>query len=143
MAIKFYRLKEPGGFMSNYWKARMFIYGRWWNWVEAPYQSAKTNVLVEKEAIWKVEKANDARLLGQKVSMVPDWEQLKRGIMKECCMAKFLQHPELRKQLMKTGSEELIEDSKIDWFWGCGADGTGQNVLGQVLMEIREYLRDE
>ena len=143
MAIKFYRLKDPGGFMSNYWKARMFIYGRWWNWVEAPYQAAKTNVMAEKDAIWKAEKANDSRLLGQKVTIVPDWDFLKRDIMRECCMAKFLQHPELRKQLMETGTEELIEDSPIDWYWGCGKDGTGQNVLGQVLMEIRQYLQGE
>lgn len=143
MAIKFYRLKEPGGFMSNYWKARMFIYGRWWNWTEAPYQSAKTNVQTEKDAIWRAERANDSRLLGQKVTMVPDWDVLKREIMKECCMAKFLQHPDLRQQLMATGTEELIEDSPVDFFWGCGADGTGQNVLGQVLMEIRSALQGE
>jgi ribA/ribD-fused uncharacterized protein len=143
MAIKFYRLKDPGGFMSNYWKARMFIYGRWWNWNEAPYQSAKTNVMAEKDTIWKAEKANDSRLLGQKVTIVPDWEHLKRDIMKECCLAKFLQHSDLRKQLMETGTEELIEDSPIDAWWGCGKDGTGRNELGKILMEIRQYLQGE
>jgi ribA/ribD-fused uncharacterized protein len=75
--------------------------------------------------------------------MRPDWDEYKRFVMKECCMAKFLQHPELRKQLMDTGDEELMEDSPVDWYWGCGADGTGKNVLGQVLMEIREELKGE
>jgi ribA/ribD-fused uncharacterized protein len=143
MTIKFYKLKDPGGFMSNYWKARMFIYGRWWNWVEAPYQSAKTNVQSEKEAIWQATKANDSRLLGQNVTMVSDWDMLKREVMKECCMAKFLQHPDLRKQLMETGTQELIEDSPYDSYWGCGVDGTGKNVLGQVLMEVRDTLQGE
>lgn len=143
MAIKFYRTKDPYGFMGNYYKARFFIYGRWWNCVEAPYQAMKTFDKDEQEAIWKAEKSNDARLLGQKVTMRPDWDQVKRSVMKECVMAKFLQHPELRKQLMETGTEELIEDSPIDWYWGCGKDGTGQNVLGQVLMEIREELKGE
>lgn len=143
MSIKFYRTKDPHGYLGNFYRARMFIYGRWWNWVEAPYQSAKTPILEEKVSIWKTEKAMESRLLGQKVMMVPNWDQIKRDVMKECCVAKFLQHPELRKQLMDTGNEELIEDSPVDWYWGCGADGTGQNVLGQVLMEVRTELAGE
>jgi len=143
MSIKFYRTRDPHGYLGNYYRARMFMYGRWWNWNEAPYQSAKTIVQAEKDAIWEATKANDTRLLGQKVTMRPDWDQVKRSVMKECCMAKFLQHSELRKQLIETGTEELIEDSPVDWYWGCGKDGTGQNVLGQVLMEIRTELQGE
>src|ERR1700679_3988926 len=123
MAIKFYKTKEPYGFMNNYYKARFYIYGRWFNDVETAYQSQKTNVISEKEAIWQCTKPNDARLLGQKVSMVSDWDQIKREVMKECCLAKFLQHSDLRFQLMDTGTQDLVEDSKIDFFWGCGADG--------------------
>lgn len=142
MAIKFYRTKDPYGFMGNYYKARFFVYGRWWDWSEAPYQAAKTSVQSEIDEIWSAKKANDTRLLGQKVTMRPDWDQVKRQVMKEVVTAKFLQHPELLKQLMETGDEELIEDSPVDWYWGCGADGTGQNMLGKVLMEIRTELRD-
>lgn len=143
MAIKFYKTKEPYGFMSNYYKSRMFFNGRWWNWSEAPYQAAKTNVQSEIDEMWSAPKANDTRLLGQKVTMRSDWDQVKRQIMKEVCTAKFLQHPELRRQLMETGTEELIEDSPVDWYWGCGKDGTGKNVLGEVLMEIRQELKGE
>lgn len=143
MAIKFYRTKDPYGFLGNFYCARMYIYGRWWSWVEAPYQAMKTDVPEERDAIWAATKAMEARNLGQKVTMRSDWDQVKRAVMKECCMAKFLQHSDLREQLVDTGTEELIEDSKIDWFWGCGKDGTGQNVLGQVLMEIRSELQGE
>jgi ribA/ribD-fused uncharacterized protein len=143
MAIKFYKIKDPHGYMSNYKKARFFIYGRWWNWVEAPYQAQKTFVPEEYDAIHQATNNNDSRLLGQKVTMRPDWDQVKRQVMKECVLAKFLQHKDLRDQLMATGDEELIEDSPIDYYWGCGADGSGQNVLGQVLMEVRRELRGE
>jgi hypothetical protein len=44
---------------------------------------------------------------------------------------------------MQTGHEELIEDSPIDFGWGCGADGSGQNKLGQILMRIRRELDGE
>ena len=143
MSISFYRIKEPGGFMSNFYPSRMFIYGRWWNWSEAPYQSCKTYLLSEKQAIWEAKTAKQSRELGQKVTMIPNWDQLKREVMKEVCMAKFLQHPSLRKMLMETGTEELIENSPVDWYWGIGADETGQNILGHVLMEIRTALQGE
>lgn len=143
MSIKFYRTREVYGFMSNYYKSRMFFNGRWWNWSEAPYQAAKTNIQSEIDAIWKAEKANDTRLLGQKVTMRPDWDQVKYQVMKDICVAKFLQHPELRSQLMATGDEELIEDSPIDFYWGCGSDGSGKNMLGKLLMEIRNELKGE
>lgn len=143
MAIKFYRTKDPHGYLGNFYRARFFIYGKWWDCVEAPYQAEKTDIQTEKDEIRLAKKPMDARNLGQKVTMRPDWDIAKRRVMKECVMAKFLQHPDLRKQLLETGTEELIEDSPIDWYWGCGSDGKGQNVLGQVLMEVRSELKDE
>lgn len=143
MAIKFYKIKDPHGYMSNYKKARFFIYGRWWNWVESAYQAQKTSVPEEYDVIWSAKTNNDSRLLGQKVTMRPDWEQVKYQVMKECVLAKFLQHKDLRDQLIATSDEELIEDSAIDWYWGCGADGTGKNMLGKVLMEVRKELQGE
>lgn len=143
MTINFYKINDPYGFMSNYKKARFFIYDRWWNWVEAPYQAKKTIVQSEYDMIWKAKSNNDSRLLGQKVTMRPDWDEVKYSVMKECVMAKFLQHKDLRSQLIDTGYEELIEDSPTDYFWGCGKDGTGKNMLGKVLMEVRDELQGE
>ena len=143
MTIKFYKTNEPYGFLNNFVRTRMFIYGRWWNWVEAPFQAAKTFIKEEQDIIWLAERPKIARDLGQKVTLRPDWEQVKRSIMKECVMAKFLQHADLRSQLISTQNEEIIENSPIDWYWGCGKDGTGKNVLGQILMEVREELKGE
>lgn len=143
MTIKFYKIKDPHGYMSNYKKARFFIYGRWWNWVEAPYQAQKTSNADEYEFIWKARTNIEARELGQKVTVREDWEEIKVRVMKECVIAKFLQHKDLRDQLMTTGNEEIVEDSNVDWFWGCGADGSGKNMLGKVLMEVRDELQGE
>jgi N-glycosidase YbiA len=143
MTIKFYKTREPYGCFSNYYKSRFFVFGRWWNWSEAPYQAAKTNIESEIVQIHQAIKANDTRLLGQQVTIRPDWDEVKYEIMKEVCKAKFLQCHDLRKILMDTGDEELIEDSKVDYYWGCGADGSGKNMLGKVLMELREELKGE
>jgi ribA/ribD-fused uncharacterized protein len=141
MTIKFYKIKEPHGYMSNFKRAPMFLWNRWWNNVEAPYQAAKTIDPNEYVTIWEATSAREARDLGQKVKMRDDWDQIKYDIMKECVLAKFVQHHDLLEQLLETGDEELIEDSPVDWFWGCGADGTGKNMLGKALMEIRTLLR--
>jgi len=37
----------------------------------------------------------------------------------------------------------LIEDSKMDGFWGIGAKGNGKNMLGRLLMEVREQITKE
>jgi ribA/ribD-fused uncharacterized protein len=144
MALKFYKLKDPGGYMSNYYKARFYIYYRWWDTVEHAYQAQKCALGSEYDAIHQTKKANDARLLGQKVQMREHWDDIhKDRVMLECVLAKFLQHKDIRDQLMATGDEELIEDSPVDSYWGCGADGTGKNKLGKILMKIREDLKGE
>ena len=43
--------------------------------------------------------------------------------------------------LLATGAEVLIEDAPDDYFWGRGADGTGANNLGKILMALRSLLR--
>lgn len=43
----------------------------------------------------------------------------------------------LRDLLLSTNSKNLIEASPYDYYWGCGNDGSGQNRLGKLLMELR------
>ena len=97
----------------------------------------------QQKEINLVKKANDARLLGQKVTLRPDFNEVKDQLMKTCLLAKFRHHPDLKLQLLDTGDNELIEDSKVDAYWGIGEDGNGQNKLGKLLMEIRSELRNE
>jgi len=39
-----------------------------------------------------------------------------------------------------TGDAELVEHSHNDRYWADGGDGSGQNRLGQLLMELRAQL---
>jgi len=142
MTIKFYKTNEPYGFLNNFKKAPMFIYGRLWKNVEAAYQAQKTLVSEEYDSIWNAPHPQTARDLGQTVTMRPDWDQIKVQVMHDCVYAKFSQNNDLKQQLLDTGDEELIEDSPIDAFWGCGPNGDGQNNLGKVLMQIRSELKN-
>lgn len=143
MIIKFYKSNKPYGNLNNFKMARMFIYGRWWNNVEAAYQSRKAVDAADIDKIANAKTPREARDLGQKIKIRSDWDEIKSNIMYECVMAKFLQHKELRIELLKTAPAELVEDSPVDSYWGCGLDGTGKNMLGKILMRVRQELSGE
>jgi len=69
--------------------------------------------------------------------------EVKYDIMKKALRAKFTQHKDLKKILLETGDAELIENAPKDYQWGCGSKGTGLNLLGKALMDIREELNGE
>ena len=54
---------------------------------------------------------------------------------------KFKQNSEILEILLNTGNEELIEATTDDYYWGCGKDGNGKNMLGKILMETREMFK--
>jgi ribA/ribD-fused uncharacterized protein len=62
--------------------------------------------------------------------------------MREAIRFKFTNHEDIKEILLSTGEDELVEDSPIDYYWGIGADGTGKNMLGKLLMELRTDLKN-
>ena len=63
------------------------------------------------------------------------------AIMRKALVAKFTQHDDLRAILLGTGDAQLVEHTTNDSYWGDGGDGSGKNRLGQLLMSVREELR--
>jgi N-glycosidase YbiA len=61
--------------------------------------------------------------------------------MRTAVMAKFAQHEDLRVLLLSTGDAKLVEHTDNDDYWGDGGDGSGKNMLGRILMQVRESLR--
>jgi ribA/ribD-fused uncharacterized protein len=47
----------------------------------------------------------------------------------------------MRAVLLGTGDAKLVEHTERDAYWGDGGDGSGQNRLGQILMQVRDELR--
>ena len=70
-----------------------------------------------------------------------DWESVKVSVMTEAVRAKFTQHDDIRSILLSTGDAKLVEHTANDDYWGDGGDGSGKNMLGQILMRIRTELR--
>lgn len=82
------------------------------------------------------------------------WEKTCRTIVKRGVKAKFVQNEDIRETLLSTGSALLAECSPYDRKWGIGIDinapdwleiskWKGKNLLGRILMEVREELRQE
>jgi ribA/ribD-fused uncharacterized protein len=69
------------------------------------------------------------------------WERIKVDVMRLTLEHKF-SDPHLRQRLLDTGTDEIIEDSPDDSFWGGSLPG-GLNTMGKLLMEHREKLRGE
>lgn len=73
----------------------------------------------------------------------PDWDSVRVRIMKWCLRVKLLQHQiKFRELLRATEMRPIVEESIKDQFWGAKPcdDGflRGKNVLGRLLMEVRE-----
>jgi hypothetical protein len=55
----------------------------------------------------------------------------------------FEQHPKLRELLLSTGETRIVEHTSNDSYWGDGGDGSGRNMLGRILMEVRDALQSD
>jgi ribA/ribD-fused uncharacterized protein len=143
MTIYFYTAREePYGSFSNFSRHGIDLDGARWPTVEHYFQAQKFAGTSYANKIRIAFTPKQAADLGRSRQhpLRPDWEQVKDEIMLKAVRRKFELHTQLRKLLLATSSEELIENSPSDYYWGCGSDGSGQNKLGQILMRVRMEL---
>jgi ribA/ribD-fused uncharacterized protein len=73
-----------------------------------------------------------------------DWDTEKTRIMRSGLLAKFSASSALRRKLLATGDapieSTLEEEMRVKGFWDIGADGAGDNYMGQILMSVRSEL---
>ncbi len=143
--IKFYHVDDEYGCFSNFAPYPISLEGKVWPTSEHYFQAQKFLDEVHREAIRNVKSPMIAARMGRsrKRPLRPDWETVKDGVMRTAVLAKFSQHPEIREILLSTGDAQLVEHTTNDRYWGDGGDGSGKNMLGQILMSVREELRHE
>jgi N-glycosidase YbiA len=142
MTIRFYSTKSAFGEFSNFAAFPFILDGKEWPTSEHYFQAQKFTNEGYREQIRQAPSPMIAARLGRsrKVPIRRDWEDVKLEIMRAAVRRKFATHPALTSLLLSTGSEELVEAAPNDSFWGCGANGAGQNWLGRILMELRQEL---
>jgi len=141
--IRFYRVSEEHGCFSNFSRHSLWLKGKRWPTAEHYFQAQKFAGTEHEEAIRMAKTPRIAADMGRdrKKPLRRDWEAVRDDVMREAVRAKFTQHADLRVILLATGTALLVEHTVNDAYWGDGGDGSGRNMLGRILMEVREELR--
>jgi ribA/ribD-fused uncharacterized protein len=130
--------------LSNFWPCEVEMFGTWYPSAEHAYQASKClNIVDRMRFTQKSMKPGEAKRLGQLVERRPDFEERKLWLMKRVLEQKFDPNvnPELTRKLLATENRPLIEGNHWgDVFWGV-CKGRGENRLGQLLMEVRQFYR--
>jgi N-glycosidase YbiA len=139
---------------SNFHQRAVSFDGDWYRTNEHAFQAMKTLDPAERSQIRQAKSPGQAKRLGGPaskggiVTLRADWEQVKQGIMLDLCRQKF-GRPPLSNVLLATNDEQIVEaNTWHDNIWGdctCSgcADKPGQNLLGKILMQIREELKTD
>jgi len=97
-----------------------------------------------------------AKDLGRKVKGYDEkeWEKVRENMMYKAISLKFASSLELQEKLLDTGNKILVEGTPMDPVWGVMVhwkddrilderNWKGQNLLGKVLMRVRQDLKNE
>jgi ribA/ribD-fused uncharacterized protein len=146
--IRFYRASEkPYGAFSNLFRREIEFEGDRYVTSEHAYQAGKARKPEVKA--WLMQAPSPALLAMAAHGLyywdvAPGWSKLKFDRMRRVLRCKFSQHSDLQELLLSTGDARLVEsateDNAVNRLWG-EVNGVGQNMLGVMLMELREELR--
>lgn len=129
----------PHRFLSNFWIEPDGTF------VEYEYQRAKCANFQDREIFdTLIQKGTltpqQAKAIGRRVEIREDWEDVRVSIMLFYVTKKFKDHQDLLWRLKQTRPSRLIEGNTWgDTFWGV-CNGRGQNMLGEILMQVRDEL---
>jgi ribA/ribD-fused uncharacterized protein len=144
MPVYFYSTIDEYGCFSNFSPHGFELDGVCWPTIERYFQAQKFAGTEYEGLIRQAKPPKQARSLGRRRDwpLREDWETVKIDLKRRAVRRKFETHDDIRALLIVTGDEELIENAPNDYCWGCGRFGSGQNMLGKILIEVRESLRE-
>ncbi len=156
-----HRPREDGSIgpscLSQWWQAPFTVDGLTFGTAEHHMMWGKATLFGDEDVAARILAAShprDVKKLGRTVRGFDQdrWAEARFDIVVRGNVAKFGQHRELRRFLLDTGDQVLVEASPVDRVWGTGlaADDSrsgnprrwlGLNLLGFALMETRSILR--
>lgn len=155
--IFFWKEDKPNGYLSNWYPAKFNVGIDFVNSKQF-LMFQKALLFKDKDAVDKIMDTSDPAKIkkyGREVKNFDEkvWNGYKKRFMLHGLYNKFSQNPELKEKLLATGDKILVEASPYDKVWGIGLGPTdndrfdeskwkGENLLGQCLMEVRDFLRN-
>lgn len=129
-------------YLSNFYERPVTYDGITYKNNEATFQAQKC-ISYEDRKRFSDLNASEAKRLGRKVSLRPDWESIKVDVMTNIVHAKFEQNKDLAEKLCNTDTAFLEEGNTWgDRIWGT-VNENGKNLLGHILMSERDYLKEQ
>lgn len=145
------------GFLSNFYPSKFIVDNNTFNCNEQYFMKKKQELFDSSNiklaaSIMNETNPKNIKKFGRQVNYYNDeiWNKHKIKIMYDGALAKFSQNPELKTKLLATGEKILVEASPYDRIWGIGfnkddaiknKEKWGQNLLGQVLMQVRNEFK--
>lgn len=151
--------EEVGKFCFSQWFESPFtVENKTYNTSEHWMMAQKALLFDDKPTFEKIlvaDKPGEAKELGRQVIGFDEqiWIEKRFEIVKVGNIHKFNQNPVFADYLIKTGDRILVEASPVDMVWGIGLSQDsndidniyawrGLNLLGFVLMEVRDFLKE-
>lgn len=139
---------DPDDPLASYSPHGFVLDGLEWKTAEHYYQATKFSgayfVRVSRQATPELAtKTGDsifARFIGKRNN---NWKEKRQVMMTRAVYTKCCRHPDVAAALLATGDKKIVDCSSYDYFWGIGRDGRGENTYGQVLMNVRNKLRED
>ena len=128
------------------WSPHPFVLeDREWPTVEHYFQAMKFEDPVYQEKIRQADTPKQARKLGRTrfKKIRRDWKKVKGVFMTRALYTKCKTYTNVAEALLATEDQRLVENSTYDYYWGCGRDRRGNNMYGQILMNVRAKLKQE
>jgi ribA/ribD-fused uncharacterized protein len=144
--------------LSNFHSMNIKIEGNTYNCNEQYFQMSKAQFFGDQQTVDKIMQETDPakmNTLGKQVKGFKKdiWKRQAKKVLKRANEAKFLQHPNAKDTLLATGQKRLGEGSP-DPVYGIGMylssktaldpnKWSGDNLMGQILTEIRGTMMDD
>lgn len=132
---------------QHYWLAAAFPCPIWvedtlFTSLVHAYQALKTDDKAYRALIRQTAAtASEAKRLGKKAPLRPDWDRIKIGERLKVIRSKYDMSPVLASKLKETGQQDLINTTFDNrFFWGI-CRGKGYNYDGLLTMHVRHELR--
>jgi ribA/ribD-fused uncharacterized protein len=136
--ILFY--EGPYYVLSNFSAHNVVYEGITYMTAEHAYQTAKFIDDDIRTKIMNAPSAFLAREYGQfEQGRTPNFDKV--AVMTEIMRAKRDQHADVAAVLRNTEDNVIIKNHPDDYYWGTGADGSGENMMGKIWMELRDEMQ--
>lgn len=128
-------------FLSNFFMYRFVYDGIEYRSSEHAFQAQKPNTMRQRALVADSPMPGVAKKIARSSMQRADWAAVKNDVMLGVLRAKFAVH-DLRLRLLATGNAQLVEGNTWgDRYWGQSPVGDGENILGKLLMQVREEYR--